>query len=148
MVTWQNDSVNLSTLYTVEYITNASDWKKVCDSKHPAPWELYQKKSYDSLDEALTFYLVRLFDSATFDVKLFEQIQVNGDDVREAYIEPSGPVFDGIRAAIDMEMRNRLNDLETRVASQEKELAEYYSFISTCKLSHSFNRYREANKKV
>lgn len=148
MVTWQNDSVNLSTLYTVEYITNASDWKKVCDSKHPTPWELYQKKSYDSLDEALTFYLVRLFSSKTFDVKLFEQIQVNGVDVREAYIEPSDQVFDGIRSAIDMEMRNRLNDLETRVASQEKELAEYYSFISTCKLSHSFNRYREANKKV
>ena len=139
MVTWQNDSVNLSTLYTVEYITNASDWKKVCDSKHPAPWELYQKKSYDSLDEALTFYLVRLFSSKTFDVKLFEQIQVNGVDVREAYIDPSDQVFDGIRSAID---------LETRVASQEKELAEYYSFISTCKLSHSFNRYREANKKV
>lgn len=148
MVTWQNDSVNLSTLYTVEYITNASDWKKVCDSKHPAPWELYQKKSYDSLDEALTFYLVRLFSSKTFDVKLFEQIQVNGVDVREAYIDPSDQVFDGIRSAIDMEMRNRLNDLETRVASQGEELAEYYSFISTCKLSHSFNRYREANKKV
>lgn len=148
MVTWQNDSVNLSTLYTVEYITNASDWKKVCDGKHPAPWELYQKKSYDSLDEALTFYLIQLFSSKTFDVKLFEQIQVNGVDVREAYIDPSDQVFDGIRSAIDMEMRNRLNDLETRVASQEKELAEYYSFISTCKLSHSFNRYREANKKV
>ena len=81
-------------------------------------------------------------------MKLFEQIQVNGVDVREAYIDPSDQVFDGIRSAIDMEMRNRLNDLETRVASQEKELAEYYSFISTCKLSHSFNRYREANKKV
>lgn len=130
MVAWQNASVNLNALYTVEYITDAADWKKLCDGKHPAPWELYQKKSYDSLDEALTFYLVRLFDSATFDVKLFEQIQVNGEDAREAYIEPSGPVFDGIRSAIDMDMRNRLNKLETRVARQERDLAEYSDFIS------------------
>ena len=148
MVTWQNDSVNLSTLYTVEYITDAADWKKVCEGKHPAPWELYQKKSYGSLDEALTFYLVRLFDSATFDVKLLEQIQVNGTDAREAYVEPTGSVFDGVRSAIDMEMRNRLNELESRVASQEKELVEKSVIISDCKLSHIFNGYREANKKV
>lgn len=148
MVTWQSDSVNISIRYDVEYITNAADWKKLCDGKHSAPWELYQKKSYDSLDEALTFYLVRLFDSTTFDVKLFEQIQVNGEDVREAYIEPSGPVFDGIRSAINMEMRNRLNELEARVTGQEKELAEYSGFISACKLSHSLYRYREANRKV
>lgn len=47
-----------------------------------------------------------------------------------------------------MDMRNRLNELEARVAGQEKELAEYSGFISACKLSHSFDGYREANKKV
>ena len=92
------------------------------------------KNSY----EAITFYLVRFFDSNTYDVKLFEEIQIDGESVREAYIEPSGPVFDGIRSAIDMDMRNRLNKLEDRIAGQEKELEDYTAFVSACKLSHAF----------
>lgn len=97
MTTWQKQGAKIKTLYTVEYITDKKDWQRLCDGKHSAPWELYQKKPFDCLDEAITFYLVRFFDNNTYDVKLFEEIQIDGESVREAYIEPSGPVFDGIR---------------------------------------------------
>lgn len=138
MITWQKQGAEIKTLYAVEYITDKKDWQRLCDGKHSAPWELYQKKPFDCLDEAITFYLVRFFDNNTYDVKLFEEIQINGESVREAYIEPSGPVFDGIRSAIDMDMRNRLNKLEDRVAEQEKELEDYTAFVSAYKLSHTF----------
>lgn len=148
MVTWTKQDADIKTLYTVEYVMDANNWKRICDGKHPAPWELYQKKQFDGLDAALTFYLVRLFDAATYDVKLFEEIHVDGESVREAYIEPAGPVFDGIRSAIDLDMRNRLNKLEEQTAVQEKELADYCRFISKCKLDWDFRAFKEADKKI
>ena len=133
MVTWQKQSTEIRTRYTVEYITSKEDWQKVCDGKHPAPWELYQTKVYDSLDDALTFFLVRLFDEKTFDVKLFEQIDIDGDQVREAYIEPAGYIFDGIRSAIDLDMRNRMNEMQARLEQTEKWMEEDRKELDMCR---------------
>ena len=133
MVTWQKQSTEIRTRYTVEYITSKEDWQKVCDGKHPAPWELYQTKVYDSLDDALTFFLVRLFDEKTFDVKLFEQIDIDGDQVREAYIEPAGYIFDGIRSAIDLDMRNRMNEMQARLEQTEKWMEEGRKELDMCR---------------
>ncbi|MCM1224236.1 MAG: hypothetical protein NC548_58270 [Lachnospiraceae bacterium] len=148
MVTWQSQEAVVQTLYTVEYVTDKKAWEKICGGKHPAPWELYEKKTFDSLDEALTFYLVRMMDKATFEAKLFEAISVDGKALREAYIEPSGPVFYGMQTAIDRDMRSRLDSLERRTAAQDEELADYYGYISERKLGGDFKAYREANKKV
>ena len=115
MVTWQKQGTEIKTRYTVEYITDKNDWQRVCDGDHDAPWELYKTRVYESMDDALTFYLVRFFDENTFDVKLFEQIEVDGEQVRESYIEPAGHILDSVRAAVDLDMRNRMNKAEYRL---------------------------------
>lgn len=145
MVTWKKQGTEVKTRYTVEYITSKKDWQRVCDGNHPAPWELYQTKKFDSLDDALTFYLVRFFDEGTFDVKLFEQIDVDGDQVREAYIEPSGCVLDGIRSAIDCDMRNRMNKTQDLLDQAEKELDKHRRFISHYKVWDRFDAFKDGS---
>jgi len=115
VVTWQSEEAVVQTLYTVEYITDEADWVQVCSGRHPAPWELYKKNSFDSLDEALSFYLIRMVDKGTYEAKLFESISIDGKVLREAYIEPTATTFYSLQLAIDRDMRNRLSELERRV---------------------------------
>ncbi|NBK77325.1 hypothetical protein D5272_01650 [bacterium D16-76] len=133
MVTWQKQGTEIKTRYTVEYITDKNDWQRVCDGDHDAPWELYQTRVYESMDDVLTFYLVRFFDENTFDVKLFEQIEVDGEQVREAYIEPAGHILDSVRAAVDLDMRNRMNKAEYRLEETQKWLDEKTNELNKCR---------------
>lgn len=70
-------------------------------------------------------------------------IDVDGDQVREAYIEPSGCVLDGIRSVIDCDMRNRMNKAEDHLEQAEKELDKYRRFISHYKLLDRFNTFED-----
>jgi hypothetical protein len=80
------DGVNVRTVYTIEYITSKRDFERVCDGRHPAPWELYLKYQTEDLQQAMTVFLTHYASVLTYDVKLFEEIYVNGEVVREQCI--------------------------------------------------------------
>lgn len=81
-----NHDVTLKTLYTVEYITNKRDFERAYDGRHPAPWELYLKYQTEDLQQAMTGFLAHYASALTYDVKLFEEIYVNGELIREQCI--------------------------------------------------------------
>lgn len=81
-----NEGVNLKTLYTIEYITNKRDFEHAYDGRHPAPWELYLKYQTEDLQQAMTAFLAHYASALTYDVKLFEEIYVNGELIREQCI--------------------------------------------------------------
>ena len=78
--------IDLKTIYKIEYITNKHDFERVCEGKHPAPWELYQIKETEELQTAMTIFLAHYSSERTYDVKLFEEILLNGEIVREQCI--------------------------------------------------------------
>lgn len=82
-VGYVNANANLKTLYTIEYITNKRDFERAYDGKHPAPWELYLKYQTEDLQQAMTVFLAHYASGLTYDVKLFEEIYVNGELIRE-----------------------------------------------------------------
>lgn len=77
---------NLKTIYTIEYITDKRDFERVCRGLHDAPWELYLKYQTEDLQQAMTVFLAHYASVLTYDVKLFEEIYVNGEVVREQCI--------------------------------------------------------------
>lgn len=81
-----NDGVSLKTLYTIEYITNKRDFERAYDGRHPAPWELYLKYQTEDLQQAMTVFLAHYASALTYDVKLFEEIYINGELIREECI--------------------------------------------------------------
>ena len=81
-----NHDVSLKTLYTIEYITNKRDFERAYDGRHPAPWELYLKYQTEDLQQAMTAFLAHYASALTYDVKLFEEIYVNGELIREQCI--------------------------------------------------------------
>lgn len=91
MVSYQDSAVNIETRYTVEFVNNKKDWDYICKGifNHGEPWDRYQSRKYSSLDDAITFYLVHYFSDATYDVRLFEEILLDGKVVRETYFDSS-----------------------------------------------------------
>jgi len=101
-----NAGVSLKTLYTVEYITNKRDFERAYDGRHPAPWELYLKYATEDLQQAMTAFLAHYASALTYDVKLFEEIYVNGELIREQCITD---IMDFSRICDDN--KNRLADV-------------------------------------
>lgn len=64
-----------------------------------------------------------------FDIKLWEQIFVNGDMVLEQMIEPESITKCSLRQSIDREMNNRMRQAEQRTEELEKVNALYHGFI-------------------
>lgn len=83
---YENPNIDLKTIYTIEYITNKADYERAYDGKHPAPWELYQKITTEDLQQAMTIFLAHYASALTYDVKLFEDVRLSGETIREQCI--------------------------------------------------------------
>lgn len=143
MITWENGS-KITTKYTIEFITNKADYEKVCDGQHPAPWELYEKREYDSLDDALSLYMCFATRNDVYDYKLFEEISVDGKPVREAYIEPHSTTFWTMRNNLNREMNQSNTKLRESISAISKELECYKAFIKKYHAEKAFKEFAES----
>ena len=90
MISYQKENSGLEIRYSLEYIDNKKDFDYISSGKFSRgePWERYKKKAYSSLDEAMSYYVLYLFNPQIYAVKLFEEVLIDEETVREAYIEP------------------------------------------------------------
>lgn len=171
MVTYQKKGVCLEIRYTVEYIDNKKDWEYVCSGsiKHGEPWERYKKKRYSSLDEAMTQYLIRFFDMCstnvvalfkngieikllytkkddqigTFDVRLFEEVLLDGETIRESYIEPESTILHGLRTTFGREQVDELDKLRRLNDEQSDLLVRYAAFTKKYNAEDLFKKFQQ-----
>lgn len=139
---WSLENIHkgkVDTVYTVEYIDDKKTWDKMCyisdnycsidKEARKELWEFYSKREFDNIESALEFYMVRLIDSETFDIKMFEQIYVNGELIFEQFIEPNSTVKFHMENILNKEMRQKIDDLERRVQQAEESVRLYQNFM-------------------
>lgn len=152
MVTYQKKGVRLEIHYTVEYIDNKKDWEDVCNERAWEPWERYKKKCFSNLDEAMTLYLIKFFDMCstkedskigTFDVKLFEDVLLDGETIRESYIEPESTILYGLRTTFGREQVNELDNLRCINHEQADLLAQYATFTKKYNAEDLFKKFQQ-----
>lgn len=151
MVSWQNKGVNVDVRYTVEYIDNQKDWNYVCSgsNKNGEPGDRYKVKHFSNLDEAMTSYLVGFFcmcsegqtHNTIYDVKLFEQVLLDGEVVRESWIEPSPTVLHSLHQTFGVEHTNELYNLRRQKQSQIEMLGKYEAFIKAYHAEENFKKF-------
>lgn len=140
---------NVETFYTVEYIDDLKTWKQflaVTGSEYDGtvePWELYKKKTYDNVTDALTFYMVRYIQENTYDIKLFEEVRVNGETVLEQNIEPSATTKWYLRKTINDNINRRNEHLENENDLLKKESNEYRTFLKAMNAEESFKYWKK-----
>lgn len=117
MITYQKENSGLEIRYSLEYIDNKKDFDYISSGKFSRgePWERYKKKAYSSLDEAMSYYVLYLFNPQIYDVKLFEEILIDGETVREAYIEPVSTFSWRLKKILNQDLNRangKIEDLE------------------------------------
>ena len=111
MISYQKENSGLEIRYSLEYIDNKKDFDYISSGKFSRgePWERYKKKAYSSLDEAMSYYVLYLFNPQIYAVKLFEEVLIDGETVREAYIEPIPTFSWGLKTILNQDL-NRANE--------------------------------------
>lgn len=126
---WSLENVNKGTVetkYIIEYINDEKIWNRFLRTEDI---ELYSRREYDDISSALSFYLVWYVNDNCFDIKLWEQVFVNGDMVLEQMIEPESTTKYSLRQSIDREMNERMRQAEQRTEKLEKANVLYHGFI-------------------
>lgn len=126
---WSLENIEKGTVetkYTVEYVNDKKVWDKFLRTEDI---ELFSKREYDNIAEALTFYLTWYVNENCFYIQLWEQIYVNGEMVLEEMIEPEGSMKYHLRNSIDREMHDRVYKSEMKVVELEKANGLYRAFI-------------------
>lgn len=138
---------NVESLYTVEYIDDLKTWEQFLDvtgsgyNETIEPWELYKKRTYDNVRDALTFYMIKYVQETTYDIKLYEEIQVNGETVLEQNIEPSATTKWSLREIVNGNL-NRWNErLENENDLLGKENEEYRAFLKDMNAEETFKKW-------
>lgn len=127
---WSLENVGKGTVdtkYTVEHI---SDPKVADELEQTGDPSLYDKKEFDNIEKALTYYLRYFVDDKCIILNLWEEISVNGEVVLEQRIEPSGYAKNAIREVISREMKKRMETAEREAEELRKSNELYEKFIS------------------
>lgn len=132
----------LETHYTVEYIDNEKDMDYVQSGKidNGEPSEHYKKRSYDCIDNAMSFYMVSLFNPKMFDVKFFEEILLDGETIRESHIEPKSVIGNTLKQVINKSMYEDIHRANNEIEALEKKLYLVNKWFTECKpAENTFN---------
>lgn len=107
----------VETKYIIESITDDKTWNKFLKTED---LDLYTKKEYDNIENAMEYYLCWYVNENCYDIKLLEQIFVNGEMVLEQMIVPNSTCKSVMMRSIDREMKDRMNKAESKVEELER----------------------------
>ena len=139
MKTYQKIGVNLEIKCSVEYVFDPRVIAKLEAETHPAPWELYEVKEFDNLDDAVSFFLPLYFNPKCYDPKLFIQILLGGEVIQESYLDINSTTTWTISNLIDHDRQKRLERQSETIQSQDAVISEYKKLT---KAIPSFDRWR------
>jgi len=130
---WNLENINAGTVktkYIVEYINDDTVWEKFCKTEDI---ELYSKREYDNVSEAISFYLTWFISDQCYDIKLWEQVFINGEMALEQIIEPENTLMYYLRMQVDRDMANKMYNAENRERELEKGNKLLMDFIKCTK---------------
>lgn len=145
MITYQDKDVDLTTTYSIEYIDNQRDLDYVNLGKfnNGEPWERYKKKVFDDIDSALSVYMIMYVREDILDIKLFEQIKISGETIREQFVEPATTTRWAVRRAVNKEMENTIVRLKEETKITLNALSDYEGFVKKFGVEKAFKEYQK-----
>ena len=117
---WSLENVGKGTVetkYVIESITDDKTWNKFLKTED---LDLYTKKEYDNIENAMEYYLCWYVSENCYDIKLWEQIFVDGEMVLEQMIVPNSTCKSVMRRSIDRGMKDRMEQAESKVEELER----------------------------
>ena len=126
---WSLENIGKGTVetkYIIESITDDKTWNKFLKTED---LDLYTKKEYDNIENAMEYYLCWYVSEKCCDIKLWEQIFVDGEIVLEQMIVPNSTCKSVMRRSIDREMKDRMEQAESKAEELECSNELYKGFL-------------------
>lgn len=140
---------NVETRYNVEFIDDPKTWKQflsVTSNGYDGtiePWELYKKKDFDNISEAISFYMLKYMLDSTYHIAMWEQIFYNGEMILENPIEPENTFAYRMRTIINSDLEKENMRLSESNEALIKELELYQKFLKKYHAEESFRKWKE-----
>lgn len=127
---WSLENVSKGTVetkYIIESITDEKTWNKFLKTEDI---DLYTKREYDNIENALEYYLCWYVNENCYDLKMWEQIFVNGEMILEQMIEPKSTCKSVMRRSVNQEMKDRMCLAEVKAQKLKEQNDLYFAFIN------------------
>jgi len=132
--TWMKKDTDVKRIYSLEYIDNKKDFDAAATGdciNGIEPWERYKTIEYNNASQAMIAYVVRKYNPYIYDVKLFETIYVNGEQVAETWIEIDSTAEYILKSFVNKSMVNRNLKLSETIDIYKSEVEVYKKFIDS-----------------
>ena len=93
------------------------------------PWEVFKKKEFDNVSEAITFYMLKYMHDSTYHIAMWEQVFYNGEMILENPIEPENTFAYRMRTTINSDLKKENERLSNDNEVLGKELEMYKEFL-------------------
>ncbi len=144
-IMYKDENINLKQTYTIEYIDNKQDFERL--NSHPEPWELYKKKEFTDLSEAMDLFVHYYAWESILDVKLWEDISLNDEIIQTRCIN-SIFNFEAIADKVSQEIRRKDAETQANIKFYQDELLCMDAFIKKCKAEKIYREFKEEHNKA
>lgn len=138
---------NVETRYTVEYIDDEKSWKLFLKAQRTdndiEPWEVYKKRVYDNISEAISFFIIKYMHTSTYDIQMVEEISLDGEVILEQHIEPIPTFSYCLRKVVNDDLLKQHEKLVDCYEADELEIGYYKRFIRHFHAEETFKQWKE-----
>lgn len=138
---------NVETRYNVEFIDDPKTWEQFQKSQKVGsdiePWEVFKKKEFDNVSEAITFYMLKYMHDSTYHIAMWEQVFYNGEMVLENPIEPENTFTYRMRMTINSDIEKENMRLSESNEALIKELELYQKFLKEYHAEEHFRKWKK-----
>lgn len=138
---------NVETRYEIEFIDDPVTWKQFQKAQERSstiePWEVFKKKDFDNISEAISFYMLKYMLDSTYHIAMWEQVFYNGEMILENPIEPENAFAYRMRTIINSNLKKENERLSNDNEVLGKELEIYKEFIKKYHAEETFKEWKE-----
>ena len=138
---------NVETRYNVEYIDDPKTWEQFQKSQKVGssiePWEVFKKKDFNNISEAISFYMLKYMHDSTYHIAMWEQIFYNGEMILENPIEPENTFAYRMRTIINSDLEKENERLSKSNEALIKELELYQKYLKQYHAEETFKNWKK-----
>lgn len=138
---------NIETRYEIEFIDDPETWKQFQKAQERSstiePWEVFKKKEFDNVSEAITFYMLKYMHDSTYHIAMWEQVFYNGEMILENPIEPENTFAYRMRTIINSDLKKENERLSNDNEVLGKELEMYKEFLKEYHAEENFRKWKD-----
>lgn len=132
---------NVKKNFQIEYVDNEIVWDNIVAEKYENPWEWYTLVEFETMWDAMEFYLFKLYSDKVYDIKMYCQTYVNDRMILEETFEFDTTFYHEFSKRVNEAAVKRRDKALKKLEELEKKISIYEGFIDKYNSRNIFDNY-------